>query len=120
MTEPSRRFQAVRDLAIGLGSAAIILWLFVFGTVAAVEVFTLAAVVGTLIWISTTDVRILRDPGSGHASPMIFGLATVAMALLVTALVFIGSLISYLAAALGITAVVVGLVRVYRRPPPTT
>ena len=100
----------VRDLAIGIGAAFVALGLVFFGTVAAVEIATLALTVVMLIWFSTVDPSRLVGP-SGRPAAILFGLAALGVALVLTASLFLRSLTQYLGTALALSAFVVGLTR---------
>lgn len=78
-----------------------------------VEVATLLAAVVSLIWFTTVDVRRLVD-GRGRPNPMLFGLALLGGALLVTAAALISTGISFLTLAVGAAALVTGLTRALR------
>lgn len=109
-----------RSLAFGVGSAAILIWLTFFAAAGAVEIATLAAVVVALLWFVTVDPARLTDEG-GRPHLMLFGLATLGCALLVTAAALISSATTFLMLAVGAAAIVIGLVRAVRygiEPPP--
>ena len=105
----------VRDLAIGIGAGLGAIGLVFFGSVAAVEIATLVATVATAIWFSTTSVERLVV-GPGKPSLMLFGLASMGVALVVTAAIFLSSLTVYLAAVVAVAGVAMGLARGLGRP----
>lgn len=109
-----------RSLAFGIGSAAILIWLTFFAAAGAVEVATLAAAVVALWWFATVHPGRLTDE-AGRPQLMLFGLAFLGCALLVTAAALISSATTFLILGVGAAAVVVGLVRAVRhgiQPPP--
>lgn len=103
-----RRF--LRDLGIGVGTAAVVLWLTFFGTAGAVELATLIGVVAGAIWMATVNPRRLVDP-SGRPSLMLFGLAAVATALVLTSMVALGSATLFLVMGIACAGFVAGLSR---------
>lgn len=110
-------------MALGIGAAVILFWITFFASPGMVEVFTLVATVVALIWVSTVDAHRLVDD-AGRPQMMLFGLALLAMALLITASsMMIGRSGTVLVTAtIGIVAVVIGFVRAIRvgmEPPPT-
>lgn len=107
----SLRRDAVVHVATGVVAVAAILWLFLWGTVATIQVITLLAVVVAFIWFATVEVSRLRNPGTGGLHPQLFALAAVGLALLIVGVVFVGTVTSYLQLAVGVGAVVVGLTR---------
>lgn len=90
-----------------------ILWLMFFAGPGTVEVATLVAAVVSLIWFATVDARRLVDD-RGRPNPMLFGLAFLGGALLVTAAALISTGISFLTLAAGAAALVTGLARALR------
>lgn len=90
-----------------------LLWLTFFSAPGAVEVATLVAAVGTLVWFATVDVVRLVDE-ERRPQVMLFGLATVGLALLVTAATFLSSAVTFLILGVGLAAIVTGLVRAIR------
>jgi hypothetical protein len=105
----------VRDLAIGIGAGMGSIALVFFGSAAAVEIATLVATVATAIWFSTTSVdRLVVAPG--RPSLMLFGLAGMGVALVVTAAIFLSSLTVYLATVVAVVGVAVGLARGIGQP----
>lgn len=103
-----RRF--LRDLGIGIGTTAVVLWLTFFGTAGAVEVATLVGVVAGAIWLATVDAARLVDR-AGRPSPMLFGLAVVAAALVLTSMVVLGSATLFLVMGIALAGLVAGLSR---------
>ncbi len=108
--ERLRRF--LRDLGIGIGTAAVALWLTFFGTAGAVEVSTLVAAVAAAIWFATVDAARLVDAG-GRPSVMVFGLAGVAATLVLTSMVALGSATLFLVLAITLAGFVTGIVRAF-------
>ncbi len=112
-----RRF--VRDLASGVFTVGFILWLTFFGTEGFVELATLAAAVGMLIWFATVEPSRLLD-GPRQPSTTLFLLALLGFALVLTAALIIGTGTLLLIALLTLLAVVVGFSRAvghrYRQP----
>jgi hypothetical protein len=90
-----------------------LLWLTFFSAPGAVEVATLVAAVGTLVWFATVDVVRLVDE-ERRPQVMLFGLAIVGLALLVTAATFLSSAVTFLILGVGLAAIVTGLVRAIR------
>jgi len=103
----------VRDLGLGIGVSASVLWLTFFGTAGAVQMATLIVAVGALIWFSTVEVPRLRDD-RGRPNMMLFGLTAVAGALVVTATVFIGTPTVFVIGAIVVAAATIGIVRAIR------
>jgi len=96
-----------------VGTAAVLIWLTFFATPGAVELATLVAVGVALWWFATVDpVRLVDEAGRPHL--VLFTLAIVGTALLVTAAALISSATTLLMLGLGIAAIVVGLVRAIR------
>lgn len=111
----------VRTIAFGVISGAVILWLAFFAEgPGSVEVATLAAAAVALIWFATVDpTRLVGD--SRRPQPMLFFLALVGLALLVTAAALIASTLTFLILGVGLIAVSVGFGRAVRHgiaPPP--
>ena len=107
----------MRDVAIGVLSAAGLLWVFLWGSVAMIQVLTLVGAVAALIWFATTDPARLRQSTTGGIDLGLFALAAVGLALLVVGVVFVGTVTSYLQLLIGLAAVTVGLVRAIGRDP---
>lgn len=78
-----------------------------------VEVATLATTAVTLVWFATVDPRRLVDDGH-RPHIMLFTLAFVGGALLVTGAAVLSSGTTFLTLALGTAAIVTGLVRSIR------
>jgi hypothetical protein len=78
-----------------------------------IEVATLAAAVVSLIWFATADAHRLVDD-RGRPNLMLFGLAFLGGALLVTAAALISTGISFLTLGAGVAALVTGLTRALR------
>lgn len=111
----------VRSVGFGVASAAILIWLTFFATAGAVELATLVAVGVSFWWFATVDPsRLVDEAGRPHV--MLFALAAVGTALLVTAAALISSATTLLMLGLGIGAIVVGMTRTIRhgldRPAP--
>lgn len=102
-----------RDLAFGIGSAAVVLWLTFFASPGAVVAATLVASVVALIWFATVETERLRDT-RGRPHLMLFGLTGLGGALVVTAAVFIATPTVFLVGTVVICATVVGFVRALR------
>ena len=100
----------VRDLAIGIGTGLGTIGLVFFGTAAAVEFATLVLTVGMLIWFATVPASRLAT-GPGRPAPMLFGLAVLGTALMLTAAIFLATLTVYAAAMVAAAALAVGLTR---------
>lgn len=117
MTGPAERGHSERDrlrfakeLAAGIGVVAFLLWLTFFGTAGLVEIATLAMAVTTLIWFATVEPERLTD-GTRTPSLMLFLLAAMASAVVLTAALIMGTATLFLVALITFTAVGVGLVR---------
>jgi hypothetical protein len=109
----SRRTTPVRDVAFGLVVAASVMWLTFFGGPGTVEVATLAAAGVTLIWFTTCDPsRLVDDERRPHI--LLFGLAIMGVALLVTGAAVLSSGTTFLTLAVGGIGVAVGLARAIR------
>jgi|FLYL01.1.fsa_nt_gi hypothetical protein len=102
-----------RDLAIGIGSAVLLLWLTFFATAGTIEVATLAATVATLVWVVGVDPRRLVDE-RGNPRLLLATLAAAGVMLVLTSLVMLRSGTLFLALAVVMAAVVVGAVRAVR------
>ena len=105
-----RRRTPVRDLAIGIGVAAFAIWATFFASVGALDVATLVMAVIVLIWFATVDPRRITDP-QGRPHLMLFGLAAVGTAVVLTAALVIGTGTMFLVAGVAGAAIVVGVVR---------
>lgn len=103
----------VRDLAFGLVSVAVVMWLMFFAGPGTVEVATLAAAVAALVWFATVEPSRLVDE-RGRPQAMLFGLAGLAGGLLLTAATLFSSSTTLLTLGAGVTAFVTGLVRALR------
>lgn len=103
----------VRELAFGLISVAVLLWLMFFPGPGTVEVATLVAAVVALIWFATVDPARLVDE-AGRPIFMLFGLATLGAGLLVTAAAVLSSGTTFLILAVGLGALATGVVRAVR------
>lgn len=90
-----------------------LLWLTFFSAPGAVEVTTLGVTALSLVWFATVQPHRLVDE-SGRPQLMLFGLATMALALLVTAATFLSSATTFLILLVGIAAIVTGLTRAIR------
>jgi hypothetical protein len=112
-----RRF--LRELASGIGMIGFLLWLTFFGTAGFVEVATLAAAVVMLIWFSTVEPARLMD-APRQPSVMLFLLAVMGFAVVLTAALIIGTGTLLFVALLTLVAVGVGFARAvshrYRQP----
>lgn len=108
---PGRR--TARDLALGIGAAFFVLWLTFFGTAGAVEVFTLVAAVGALIWFASVDPERLVD-GNRRPHTMVFGLSLLACALVLTSMLVMQTATLFLVAAVMAAALVIGVTRAIR------
>ena len=117
MSHQPRRASPIRDVAIGVSTAGALLWIFLWGSIATIQVLTLIGAVTALIWFATTDQARLRQPSTGGIDIGLFGLAAVGVALLVVGVVFVGTVTSYLQLLIGLAAVTVGLVRALGRGP---
>ena len=107
---PARSPNAVRDLAIGIVSIAFILWITFFSTAGFVEIAMLGLAVGLLIWFSTVDPERLLDPPN-RPSLMLFFLATVGIALMLTGALILQTGTLLFATSIGFISVAIGLVR---------
>ena len=107
---PARSPNVVRDLAIGVVSIAFILWITFFSTAGFVEIAMLGLAVALLIWFSTVDTERLIDPPN-RPSLMLFFLATVGMALMLTGALIIQTATLLFATGVGFVSVAIGLVR---------
>lgn len=110
----------VRDLAIGVGTVAFIIWITFFGTEGIVEIATLAVAVALLIWFASVEPQRLME-GPRRPDPMLFLLAGVGLALVLTSALLLKTGTLFLILFLTIVAVGVGLVRAlafsYRQKP---
>lgn len=112
-----RRF--VRELSSGVAAIAFILWLTFFGTEGFVELATLAAAVVMLIWFATVEPARLMD-SPRQPSLMLFLLALLGFAVVLTAALIIGTGTLLFVAFLTLAAIGVGFARAvghrYRQP----
>lgn len=90
-----------------------LLWLTFFAGPGSVEIATLIATLATLVWFATVDPSRLVN-ASRRPHVMLFGLALVGLALLVTAATFLSSGTTFLILATGLAALTVGFVRAIR------
>ncbi len=113
MTRPSpaRRFLSDAGWPLVIAGAAI--WLTFFGSAGAVQVATLAAAVVAFIWFASVDPARLVGP-SGRPHGMVFGLAAVGVALVVTAAVLLQTATLFLVGLVVAAAGAVGAVRAIR------
>lgn len=106
----------------GLVAAAVLLWLTFFAAgPGTVEVATLAAAVVALVWVATVDPARLVDE-AGRPQMLLFGLAALGLALLVTAATFLSSATTLLTLAVGLGGLITGMTRAVRygiTPPDT-
>ncbi len=102
-----------RPLAFGVLSAAGVLWLTFFAGPGTVEVATLATATVALVWFATADPIRLVDHRR-RPQPMLFGLAALAAAVLVSAAAVMASGTVFLTLAVGVAAIVTGLTRALR------
>ncbi len=120
LTRDRARF--ARELAAGIGTVAFLLWITFFSAAGAVDIATLAVAVVMLIWFATVDPARLMD-GARTPSLMLFLLALMACAFVLTAALIIGTATLFLVTFLTFSAVIVGLVRAlghrYRQKPET-
>ena len=104
----------VRSITFGVTAAFVLLWLLFFAGPGTVEVATLAVTVVTLIWFATVDSKRLVDE-RGRPHFMLFGLALLGVALLVTAASLISSGTNFLTLIAGTAAVLTGAIRAIGR-----
>ena len=113
------RRKFVRELASGIAMIAFLLWLTFFGTEGFVELATLAAAVVMLIWFATVDPRRLMD-SPRQPSFMLFLLAMMGFAVVLTAALIIGTGTLLFVALLTLVSIGVGFARAvghrYRQP----
>ncbi|HEX2152768.1 MAG TPA: hypothetical protein VHL52_02200 [Acidimicrobiia bacterium] len=102
-----------RSLAFGVTVAAALLWLTFFAGPGSVEFATLAVTAVALWWFATVDPGRLVDE-RGRPQGMLFVLSVVGCALLVTAAALIATTTTFLILAVGLAAIVTGLVRAVR------
>lgn len=108
-----------RELASGIAMIGFLLWLTFFGTEGFVELATLAAAVVMLIWFSTVEPTRLMD-SPRQPSVMLFLLAAMGFAVVLTAALIIGTGTLLFVALLTLISIGVGLARAvghrYRQP----
>jgi uncharacterized membrane protein len=113
------RLKFVRELASGIAMIAFLLWLTFFGTEGFVELATLAAAVVMLIWFSTVEPTRLMD-GPRQPSVMLFLLASMGFAVVLTAALIIATGTLLFVALLTLISIGVGFARAvghrYRQP----
>lgn len=110
----------LKALAFGIASAVFLLWLTFFAGPGMVEAATLAVAGVAWWWFATVDAARLVDE-SHRPQIVLFGLAVLGLALLVTGAALISSATTFLILGVGIAAIVTGFVRAIRHtlePPP--
>ena len=108
-----------RELASGIAMIGFLLWLTFFGTEGFVELATLAAAVVMLIWFATVEpIRLMDSPR--QPSVMLFLLALLGFAVVLTAALIIGTGTLLFVALLTLVSIGVGFARAvghrYRQP----
>ncbi|HEX7100366.1 MAG TPA: hypothetical protein VF377_14135 [Acidimicrobiia bacterium] len=102
-----------KSLIFGITVSAILIWLTFFAGPGSVHFATLVATGLSLWWFATVDpARLVDDNHRPHL--MLFTLAVVGCALLVTAAALLSSASTFLMLALGLAAIIVGFVRAIR------
>lgn len=111
----------LRAVGFGVACAAALLWLTFFAGPGSVEFATLAATAVALWWFATVDPARLIDETNRRPQLLLFGLAMLGLALLVTGAALISSATTFLILAVGTAAIVTGFVRAVRHGllPPT-
>jgi uncharacterized membrane protein len=108
-----------RELASGIAMIGFLLWLTFFGTAGFVDLATLAASVVMLIWFSTVDPTRLMD-APRQPSVMLFLLALMGFAVVLTAALIIGTGTLLFVALVTLVSIGIGFVRAvghrYRQP----
>ena len=102
-----------RDLTLGIGFVAGLMWLMFFATPGSVEVATLAVGVAALIWFATVPPGRLVDH-KGRPSVFVFGLAGLGAAVVIVASTVISTGTVFLLVAITLGALIVGLTRAIR------
>lgn len=105
-----RRLGSVLFGAIVVG---VLIYMFLFATAASIEIVMLLAVAGLVLWFATVDAgRLIGN----HRQPnwRLFGLAALGLALLVSAMVALGTGTMMLTMGLGFIGLIVGAVRAIR------
>lgn len=102
-----------RDLTLGIGFVAALMWLMFFATPGSIEVATLAVGVGALIWFATVPARRLIDR-RGRPSVVVFGLAGLGAAVAIVASTVISTGTVFLLVGITLIAIVTGLTRAIR------
>lgn len=117
--ESARSPNVIRDLAVGVATIAFILWITFFSTAGFVEIAMLGLAVGLLIWFSTVEPERLLD-SPNRPSMMLFFLATVGLALMLTGALILQTGTLLFATGIGFVSVGIGLARAlnhgYRHP----
>lgn len=103
----------LKALIFGIVSAFFLLWLTFFAGPGMVEVATLAAAGVALWWFATVDPARLVDE-SQRPQILLFGLAVLGLALLVTGAALISSATTFLILGVGLAAIITGFVRSVR------
>jgi uncharacterized membrane protein len=112
-TEPEPRTARrafLRELASGIAAVVFLLWLTFFGTEGFVELATLAAAVVILIWFSTVEPARLMD-SPRQPSVMLFMLAVLGFAVVLTAALIIGTGTLLFVALLTLISIGIGFAR---------
>jgi hypothetical protein len=102
-----------RQLAFGVVAAASALWLTFFAGPGTVEVATLATATVALVWFATADPNRLVDHRR-RPHPMLFGLAAMAAAVVVSASAVLATGTVFLTLGVAFAAIVIGLIRAIR------
>ncbi len=102
-----------RDLTLGIGFVAIILWLTFFASAGSVQVATLIAAVAMGIWFASVPPhRLVDDRRRPH--PLVFGLTLLGALLVLVAAAVISTATVFLVGLITLTGAGVGLVRAVR------
>ncbi len=105
--------RGARDVLFGVAASGLILWVTFSASAGTLQVLTLVATVVAMIWIATVEAERLVD-GRGRPNWLLFLLAGVGLAILVTGAVFLGGATILLVLLLGSATFVVGIVRAVR------
>ena len=102
-----------RDLTLGIGFVAALMWLMFFATPGSIEVATLAVGVGLLIWFATVPAERLIDQ-RGRPSVVVFVLAGLGAAVVIVASTVISTGTVFLLVAITLAGIITGLTRAIR------
>lgn len=111
--KPGRLVEGAKSVLFGVGVCAGLLYMFFFATAGSVQVVVLLATIAMLVWFGTADPARMVDSES-RPHWRLFLLAGLGLALLISAMLALSSGTMLLTLAIGLIAIVIGLVRAIR------